>query len=276
MVPELLYPGSLVYALDGRTYHHATIESQPFNDKQNNPVVRITWVTAPHYGHIEIPCDRVMELPTKQTRFPPFRFSSGNVAVNISHRVIQQKQSLHSRKRPQQKQPLHSRKRPLKGVVERGQACFRRTQEGKRRISPGSVVIIENPTRRKRSNKHKTVVPHCSNVISKIHPMRLLECYNSTKSNQSVRNSFNVPEKGSKKVELGENTPQCSVIFCKKKKLVRLSCRQSCKSMICIRCMKQMLSHTASEKMRCPTCRQQFSPRTFERIIANYKKKRNS
>jgi hypothetical protein len=39
--------------------------------------------------------------------------------------------------------------------------------------------------------------------------------------------------------------------------------------MICIRSMKQMLSHTASEKMRCPPCSQQFSPRTFERIIAN-------
>ena len=191
MIPELLYLGSPVYALDGRTYHHAIIEFQSYNDKQNNPVVRISLVTAPHYGHIKIPCNRVTELPTKRNRLPPSRFSSGNVAVIISHRV--------NLKTVQQQQPLHSRNRPPKRVVERGQAGFRGTQEGKRKRSPGSVGITENPTRRKRSNKCKSIVPRCRNVISKIQPMRLPECYSPTKSEKKVkkwnmeRTPLNVP-----------------------------------------------------------------------------------
>ena len=60
MTTELLYPGMLVYAVDGRTYHHAVIQSQT-----NKTVVCIKWVSAPHYGNIVISCDRVMELPTK-------------------------------------------------------------------------------------------------------------------------------------------------------------------------------------------------------------------
>ena len=118
-------------------------------------------------------------------------------------------------------------------------------------------------TNRKRSHKYKTVVPRRINVISKKRSMALRERYSPSKCNETLQNNYNV--------EHGENIPHCSVSFCGNMQLVRLLCRKSCRSYICIEFMNQLFSHAASDKIRCPTCRQQFSPRTFQRIIANYK-----
>lgn len=251
MTSAVLYPGSLVYALDGRTHHHAIIESQPYNDKQNNPVVCITWLTAPHYGHIEISCDRVKELPTKRTRSRPSRFSSGNVAVTITHGL--------NRETAQGQPTSHSHNRPTKRVLECGQTVCGDTQGTKREKNPRRFRITTSLTRRKRSHKYKSVLSHSKNVKTKTQPMSLSE------RSKSVHNRFNVQHV--------QDIRQCSVMFCEEEQLVKLPCRQSCRSKICIPCMRRMLSFTGSDKMRCPTCRQQFSPRTFERIIANYNRK---
>lgn len=240
MIPALLYPGILVYALDGRTHHHAIIQSQCYNDNQNTPVVCIKWVTAPHYGKIVIPCDRLMELPTKRNRFPPSRCLPGNLVVTTTQRV--------NLKTSRQQRPSNSRNRPPKRVLEWDKTGFCRSQETKRKRSPRRI-----------------------NVISKKRSMGLRERYSPSKCNETLQNRFNVFGIFFYNVEHGENIPHCSVSFCENKQLVRLSCRKSCRSHICIECMKQLLSHAASDKIRCPTCRQQFSPRTFQRIIANYK-----
>jgi len=232
MISSLLHPGMLVYALDGTTHHHAIIQSQCYNDNENTPVVCIKWVTAPHYGKVVIPCDRLMELPTKRNRFPPSRCLPGNFVVTTTQRV--------NLKTSRQQRPSNSRNRPPKRVLEWDKTGFFRSQETKRKRSPRRI-----------------------NVISKKRSMGLRERYSPSKCNETLQNSYNV--------EHGENIPHCSVSFCENKQLVRLSCRKSCRSYICIECMKQLLSHAASDKIRCPTCRQQFSPRTFQRIIANYK-----
>ena len=232
MISSLLHPGMLVYALDGTTHHHAIIQSQCYNDNENTPVVCIKWVTAPHYGKVVIPCDRLMELPTKRNRFPPSRCLPGNFVVTTTQRV--------NLKTSRQQRPSNSRNRPPKRVLEWDKTGFFRSQETKRKRSPRRI-----------------------NVISKKRSKGLRERYRPSKCNETLQNSYNV--------EHGENIPHCSVSFCENMQLVRLSCRKSCRSHICIECMKQLLSHAASDKIRCPTCRQQFSPRTFQRIIANYK-----
>jgi hypothetical protein len=249
MTTEVLYPGMIVYVLDGRTYHHAVIQSQTYNDKQNKPVVCIKWVTVPHYGNIVISCDRVMELPTKRNRFRPFRFPPEKFNVTTTHRV--NRQSL------RQKQTSYTLNRSRKRVMDWDKTGCRHIHERKRKRCPDHVGRKEYPKNRKRSCKYKS--------------MRFRDCYSQSKCNEIIQNRSNVIGNSFDNVEHGENIPHCSVMFCEKKQLVRLSCRKSCRSNICIPCMKQMLSHSASEKMRCPTCRQQFSPRTFERIIANYK-----
>ena len=240
MIPALLYPGILVYALDGRTHHHAIIQSQCYNDNENTPVVCIKWVTAPHYGKIVIPCDRLMELPTKRNRFPPPRCLPGNLVVTTNQRG--------NLKTSRQHKPPNSRNRPPKRVLEWDKTGFFRSQETKRKRSPRRI-----------------------NVISKKRSKGLRERYRPSKCNETLQNRFNLFGICFYNVEHGENIPHCSVSFCENKQLVRLSCRKSCRSHICIECMKQLLSHAASDKIRCPTCRQQFSPRTFQRIIANYK-----
>ena len=141
MIPALLYPDILVYALDGRTHHHAIIQSQCYNDNQNTPVVWIKWVTAPHYGKIVIPCDRLMELPTKRNRFPPSRCLPGNLVVTTTQRV--------NLKTSRQQRPLNSRNRPPKRVLEWDKTGFRRSQERKRKRSP------ENVRRRKKTRTGK-------------------------------------------------------------------------------------------------------------------------
>jgi hypothetical protein len=249
MTTEVLYPGMIVYVLNGRTYHHAVIQSQTYNDKQNKPVVCIKWVTVPHYGNIEILCDRLMELPTKRNRFPPFRSSPENFNVTTTHRV--NRQSL------RQKQTSYTLNRTWKRVTDWDKTGCRRIHERKRKRCPDHVGRKEYPKNRKRSRKYKS--------------MRFRDCYSQSKCNEIIQNRCNVIGNSFDNVEHGENIPHCSVMFCEKKQLERLSCRKSCRSNICIPCMKQMLSHSASEKMRCPTCRQQFSPRTFEHIIASYK-----
>jgi hypothetical protein len=66
--------GKLVFALEGTAYHHAIIESQPFFNGNDELVVFITWVTAPHYKKREVLCDEVKELPSKRIRKSPEQY----------------------------------------------------------------------------------------------------------------------------------------------------------------------------------------------------------